>query len=192
VLVNAWAVYDRRTENPSGDYTDNRSHPFHALIAEADANGMDVVFAAGNCGQFCPSGKCGPNDRGPGNSILGANSYESVLTVGAVRSDTMWLGYSSQGPGQPNLATAKPDLCAPSQFREDGDAYTVNTGTSASAALAAGVIAALRSKWDSRQVSPYDLRRVLNQTARPAGGAGSESRFGSGILNAAEAYRELE
>jgi subtilisin family serine protease len=191
VLVNAWSVFDRRSENPHGDYTNNRSHPFHALVAQAEANEMDVVFAAGNCGQFCPSGKCGPNDRGPGNSILGANSYDSVLTVGAVRSDAIWLGYSSQGPGQPNLATAKPDLCVPSQFREASDAYTVNTGTSAAAALAAGVIAALRSKWSPYQVSPRDLRGVLNRTARPVA-AGSADRLGSGVLNAAEAYRELD
>jgi subtilisin family serine protease len=191
VLVNAWSVFDRRSENPRGDYTDNSSHPFHGLVAQADASGMDVVFAAGNCGQFCPSGKCGPNDRGPGNSILGANSYDCVLTVGAVRSDALWLGYSSQGPGQPNLATEKPDLCAPSQFCEDSDAYTTNTGTSASAALAAGVIAALRSGQYSRQASPHELRKVFKGTAAARNPGECEHRFGFGILNAAEAYREL-
>jgi subtilisin family serine protease len=191
VLVNAWSVFDRRSENPRGHYTNNDSHPFHDLVAQADVSGMDVVFAAGNCGQFCPSGKCGPDDRGPGNSILGANSYECVLTVGAVRSDAMWLGYSSQGPGQSNLATEKPDLCAPSQFCEDGDAYTVNTGTSASAALAAGVIAALRSKWDSGQVSSRELRRILKEKSIPPGPGERKDRFGSGILDAVAAFERL-
>jgi subtilisin family serine protease len=103
----------------------------------------------------------------------------------------MWLGYSSQGPGQSMLETAKPDLCAPSQFREDQDAYTINTGTSTSAALAAGVIAALRGTWDSGRVSPKDLRDILKRTARPAGGTGSANRLGSGILDAARAYDKL-
>jgi subtilisin family serine protease len=191
VLVNAWSVFDRRSETVRGDYTNNHLHPFHDLVAQADANGMDVVFAAGNCGQFCPSGKCGPDDRGPGNSILGANSYECVLTVGAVRSDAMWLGYSSQGPGQSNLATEKPDLCAPSQFCEDDDAYAVNTGTSASAALAAGVIAALRSKWDSGQVSPRELQRILRAEATPLRPGERKERFGSGILDAVAVFKRL-
>jgi subtilisin family serine protease len=191
VLVNAWSVFDRRTENPFGDYTNNPLHAFHAMVARAEANQMDVVFAAGNCGQFCPSAKCGPNDRGPGDSILGANSYRNVLTVGAVRADTMWLGYSSQGPGQLSLEPAKPDLCAPSQFREDSDAYMTNTGTSAAAALTAGVIAALRSnsRWDQTQVTPQQLRDILKRSARPADD--DRKRIGHGILNAAGALAEL-
>ena len=191
ILVNAWSVYDRRTEFPAGDYTNNRAHDFNVLIDRAASAGIDMVFAAGNCGQFCPSARCGPRDRGPGDSILGANSHAAVLTVGAVRSDMMWLGYSSQGPGQPRLEQAKPDLCAPSQFRESEDAYLVNTGTSTSAALAAGVVAALRGKWDSSRVTPRQLKDILNRKARPAGRPGLDNRFGNGVLDAACAYDEL-
>jgi subtilase family protein len=190
ILMNAWAIYDRKTD-PTGDYTNNPHHHFHDLIAEAVSAGIDVVFAAGNCGQFCPDARCGPRDRGPGSSIFGANSYDTVLTVGAVRADAMWLGYSSQGPGQPLLDRAKPDLCASSQFREVHDAFTVNTGTSASAALAAGVVAALRSKWDSSRVSPLQLKTTLNQKTRPGTGAYASERYGNGILDAAQAYDEL-
>jgi hypothetical protein len=192
ILLNAWSVYDRSTELPAGDYTNNPTHDFNLLIDRVASAGIDMVFAAGNCGQFCPSGRCGPRDRGPGDSILGANSHAAVLTVGAVRSDVMWLGYSSQGPGQPRLDQAKPDLCAPSQFRESDDAYMVNTGTSTSAALAAGVVAALRGKWDSSRVTPQQLKDILNRKARPGGGAGRDDRFGNGVLDAARAYDELE
>jgi subtilisin family serine protease len=191
LLVNAWAIYDRRTESPAGDYTNNRNHHFHDLIDEAVSAGIDVVFAAGNCGQFCPDARCGVRDNGPGNSIFGVNSYDTVLTVGAVRADAMWLGYSSQGPGQPQLDRAKPDLCASSQFREVHDAFTVNTGTSASAALAAGVVAALRSNWDSSEVTPHRLKEILNETARPGDGAGARERYGNGVLDAAKAYDAL-
>ena len=61
---------------------------------------VDVVFAAGNCGEFCPAPRCGKVDRVPGHSIWGANSSSAVITAGAVLTNEMWLGYSSQGPGQ--------------------------------------------------------------------------------------------
>ena len=128
--------------------------------------GIDVLFAAGNCGQFCPDNRCGGLDRGPSRSIWGANSLQHVLTVGAVRADDMWLGYSSQGPGQQFLGKAKPDFCATSQFAEDDDGFNINTGTSAATGLTAGVIAALRSRWNSATVSPQALQQILHQTAR--------------------------
>src|SRR5262249_18375501 len=118
ILCNAWSVYDRNREFPRGHYTNNSSHPFNILISVMDFFGREIVFAAGNCGQFCPDQRCGVRDRGPGESILGANSHPHVLTVGAVRADGMWLGYSSEGPGR--LAANKPDVCAPSEFSEDG------------------------------------------------------------------------
>jgi len=158
---------------------------------EAANAGIDVVFCAGNCGQFCPDERCGPGDQGPGNSIFGANCHPRVMSVGAVRADTLWLGYSSQGPGQPLLAHDKPDLCAPSQFCETEDAHTVNRGTSAACALVAGVMAALRSKWNSAAVSPDRLRTVLNKYARKTDGLKWNNRFGNGILNAKDAFKHL-
>jgi subtilisin family serine protease len=126
-----------------------------------------------------------------------------VLTFGAVRSDGMWLGYSSQGPGQsrldtpapgqPNHAHDKPDLCVPSQFSENDDAFTVNTGTSAACALATGVVAALRSKWRAGhepQPSPDELKDLLIRTARKTNGQYWDGRFGHGILDAKAAYVE--
>jgi len=191
ILVNAWAIFDRRDEYPPGSYTDGPNHPFNKMMAEAANAGIDVVFCAGNCGQFCPDERCGPADQGPGQSIFGANCHPRVVSVGAVRADTLWLGYSSQGPGQPLLGHDKPDVCAPSQFCETDDAHSINTGTSAACALVGGVIAALRTKWNSAAVSPDRLRSVLNQTARQIEGKGWNGRFGNGILNTKEAYKHL-
>jgi len=188
IFVNAWAVSDRRSEQPPGDYTGNPRHPFNVMIEQTTAAGFDFVFGAGNGGQFCPDIRCGPQDRGPGNSIFGANSHASVLTMGAVRCDAMWLGYSSQGPGQPNLDHQKPDICGPSQFAEDDDAYLTNTGTSAATAVTAGVVAALRQRWGSAIVSFNDLKRVLILSARRTGSSQWDERFGNGILNAKAAY----
>jgi hypothetical protein len=193
VLVNAWAVFDRRSERPAGDYTNRLTHPFNATITQAVHERRDVIFCAGNCGQFCPDGRCGPWDIGPGQSVLGANSHPRVISVGAVRTDAMWLGYSSQGPGQPNLARLKPDFCAPSNFAEIGDAYTSNTGTSAACGVTAGVVAALRSRpgWEPGTVSPNELRRTLARTTRKTEGPLWNERLGHGILDVRLAFDDL-
>jgi len=190
VFLNAWATFDRGRESPAGDYTNNPNHPFNRVIERAVDSGFDVVFAAGNCGQFDPDLECGSCDQGPGHSILGANSHPRVLSVGAVRPDGLWLGYSSQGPGQPRLSLYKPDLCAASQFCEVEDAYTINTGTSAASALAAGVVALLRTRWHAGVLSPDELRMLLTMTARRDAGREWNGRLGNGILNAAAAFDE--
>jgi subtilisin family serine protease len=193
ILVNAWAIYDTKSEYPPGSYTNGPLHVFNQEVVSAVNSRIDVVFCAGNCGQFCPDMRCGASDIGPGHSILGANSLDAVLTVGAVRSDAMWLGYSSQGPGQPNLGTQKPDLCAASQFGETDDAFTTNSGTSAACALTAGIVAALRSnpKWGPNQVPLAVLKSILNKTARKTDGPLWNRRTGNGILDAQAAYDQL-
>jgi subtilisin family serine protease len=202
VLVNPWAIYDSRSDlKPPYDYIKNPMHIFNKLVGYAVRDGIDVVFGAGNCGQFCPDRRCSATDQGPGRSILGANSHPDVLTVGAVRTDEMWLGYSSQGPGQaqletgtpePNRASRKPDVCAPSQFCENGDAFTINTGTSAACALATGVVAALRGRWkDTTALPPAKLKDVLINTARRHDGPRWDGRLGHGILDAKAAYEAL-
>jgi hypothetical protein len=159
----------------------------------AVTHGIDQVFAAGNCGVFCPKMNCGRGDRGPGQSIFGANSHPSVLTTGAVRNDGMWLGYSSQGPGQPRLAREKPDLCLPSQFVEKDDKHLASTGTSAACGLAAAVIAALRSHhgWGSTSVPPVQLRSHLIQTARKTIDPHWNGKLGHGIMDVQAAYSAL-
>jgi hypothetical protein len=191
VLVNAWGIFDTSTD-PSGSYTRNlepHGHPLINLVTRAiKDHHFDLVFAAGNCGQFCPSQRCGGPDRGPGHSIWGANAHPLVTTVGAVRSDETWIGYSSQGPGPETLAVEKPDLCAPSQFCETYDAASLSSGTSASCAMAAGVVAALRSNpvWDQITLTPEALRLALISSARkPFGPSGWDGRTGFGILDAA-------
>ena len=193
VICNAWGIFDRASEFPHlGDYTENPLHPFNITVGEAvTVDGLDVVFAAGNCGQFDPSPRCGALDRGPGHGIYGANSHALALTAGAVLSDGMWLGYSSEGPGQLRLSLAKPDLCAPSNFCETQDAHVLNTGTSAACGLTAGTVAALRSRWPGTTVPPQALNLLLTFTARQPQGRGWNRRLGNGILDAEAALAEL-
>ena len=199
ILVNAWSIFDRSTEYPHGDYTENPHHPLNVVVDDIVGDGTDIVFAAGNCGQFCPDRRCGKRDVGPGTSIFGANSHPRVLTTGAVRTDALWIGSSSEGPGQPSLSRHKPDLCAPSYFREVDDAslgnlsepfvgdtgtpYIASTGTSAACALTAGIVAAIRSKWDPWTVSPDKLKYILNRQARKTEGPNWNERLGHGIID---------
>lgn len=196
IFVNPWGILDRRTEHPLGEYTTNPTNPLNKLIVQLVEANIDVVFAAGNCGQFCPDVRCGNEDQGPGFSIWGANSLSQVLSVGAVRADGMWLGYSAQGPGQKLLGSHKPDFCAASQFCEDGDAFTINTGTSAACGLTAGIVAALRSRWNSTVVPPGKLQEILGTTARKPPGlawnTGLGYRLGNGVLDARAAFKKLD
>lgn len=192
VFVNAWATFNRGLEHPKGNYSKSGQHQFNMLVSEM-ADRYDMIFAAGNCGQFCPSWRCGIKDVGPGHSIIGANSLRKVLTVGAVRADGMWLGYSSQGPG--TLCQRKPDLCAASQFCEDDDATVINTGTSAACAVVAGIVAAIRSN-DERvgKFEPSKLRKILKDTATPPRQTPRDgewdNQFGHGIINLGQALQK--
>lgn len=189
VVVNAWSVFDRTIDPGRG--ANSEIARLYSEVATAARAGADVVFAAGNCGQFCPDPRCAKNSRGPGASILGVNALPDALCVGAVRCDGAWMGYSSQGPGlgAAEGSRTKPDLCAPSGFREDDDAATINTGTSTACGLAAGVIAALRREFP--KPTPDEMRAALVDTARSDTG-GWSPRLGHGILDAAAARKALQ
>ena len=148
-------MYDLSTDFPPGDplnrnYGRNPNHPLNLAVAAAPLVGIDVVFAAGNCGQFCPDSRCGAGQIGPARGIYGVAAIKNVLTVAAVRGDETWLGYSSQGPADPIFGSIKPDLCAPSQFAGVGDWNRSFTGTS-SACVTAGAVAARRSLMSPRR-----------------------------------------
>lgn len=187
VLNNSWGVFDLTSDFPTGsfqNYGSNPNHPLNLAVATAPGLGIDVVFAAGNCGQFCPDPRCGAGQIGPGGSIHGVAAIKDALTVAAVRGDEIWLGYSSQGPAVPTFASTKPDLCAPSQFAGAGDWNRGFTGTSSACALTAGAIAAKRSLVPPSALSPALLRayavaqarRVVNQTA-------PDPRHGAGMID---------
>jgi hypothetical protein len=191
IICNAWGVFDPSLEPPEVPYANNPGHPVSDVLQRLELLCTDIVFAAGNCGQFCPNERCHPDFTGPGRSINGANALSAVLTVGAVRTDRLWLGYSGQGPGIAGMEQEKPDLCAPSQFTNEDDAGP-NTGTSAACGLTAGAVALLRSTWPCSEVGPAALRQVMRDTAvQPDRPAGWRDRTGYGILNLAAAADRL-
>ena len=200
ILINAWGIFDRESErglDRSSVYTTNPIHPLNEVVERLVDEDIDVVFAAGNCGQFCPDQRCGPYDKGPGNSIWGANALPNVLTVGAARVDGIWVGFSSQGPGPGDLDPdcRAPDVVAPSMFTENQDRHTRNGGTSAASAMAAGVLAALRQRWGPNTVSPEAMIDVLRDTATHTGHPPTnrqQQRYGQGIINVHAAREHLQ
>lgn len=229
VLANAWFVSDPDMLDPKDagrlvpdwvrNYADDPNHFLVNDMPRLAAAGLDVVFAAGNCGEPCPDGRCDPRHTGRGRSVLGANAHPDVLTVGAVRADGLPIGLSAEGPGRlaerdtrdrqmmasgsgydystgprHDEAREKPDLCAPSHFRDDDDATEVNTGTSAACAIAAGAIAALRSDEIRRGgavLSPGQMRALLRESAESPQRGQWDSRLGHGVLYLPDALRMI-
>lgn len=185
VFCNAWSIYDLRGDFPPdwpASYGQSPANLFSRSVAELPrSKRADVVFAAGNGGQFAPDSRCAPGQIGPGRSIYGVAALRPVLTLGAVRGDEIWLGYSAQGPSPPKFLSAKPDLVAPSQFSAPQDAARGYSGTSAACALAAGAFAAVRSIVPLPGTSPAVLLDRAIRTARPL--PGPPTRTGAGMLD---------
>ncbi len=195
VLLNAWGIVNRFSEALRGYYTNDPDHYLNSLIAWTGRR-HDVIFAAGNSGQFCGDIRSTGYDKGPGRSIWGANGLEDVTCVGAVRADAVWVGAASQGPGpdgfdQGSGPPQKPDIAAPSWFVENNDAHLRSGGTSSSSAVVAGAIAALRQNWNQTDVPPVDMRASLCRAARPVGVNGWTARAGHGAIDLAATISQL-
>lgn len=177
VLTNSWGIY-REDWDPA--YARDPNHPFTRKVVEAIEEGITVLFAAGNCGETCPDGRCG-GDVGPGMSIWGVNGHPRVITVGAVNRNEQFIGYSSQGPAA--LDPDKPDLCGISHF---AGYFDPDNGTSAACPVVAGVAALLLQANPS--LTPQQVKDCLKATAKDIGPAGFDQHTGAGIVNARAAF----
>lgn len=187
VINNSWGIYHPSWDFPSGHpgrYCDNPNHPFSAIINALTASGIDIVFAAGNCGSDCPDGRCQGRSTG---AIMGANAYADVLTVAAcLATNDDRLGYSSQGPSMTNMPPEKPDLTAYSHFL-GSEAFGVgvaDSGTSTACPVTAGCVAALRTKLAPSTHPPQNLFDQLRITSKQPTGlpANWNADFGHGII----------
>jgi subtilisin family serine protease len=187
ILSNSWGVYQQAWDpapvgSPS-NYTHNANHPFNRKVIEVIDAGILVCFAAGNCGEVCPDGRCA-GDIGPGRSIRGANGLPRVISVGAANVLKAWIGYSSQGPSTMDIE--KPDVCGYSHFI---GRTACDSGTSSACPIVAGVLGLMR------QVSPTlrqdQARGILRNTAQHPDGKHWDGRYGRGIVDAYSAVRGL-
>lgn len=173
----------------------NLDHPVHRKVREVIASGAAAFFAAGNCGENCPSGACFASGIGPGRSIHASNSLAEVITVAAVNSRHERIGYSSQGPGM--FESNKPDIASYSHLfgnfgpnRPGGLAQPFDNGTSAATPVAAGVAALLMSAIAG--LSPQDIKQALIESSIDIGKPGFDYDTGYGVVNAGSAYAVLK
>jgi len=184
VVNNSWGMFHDSWDFPpghSGRYADNPAHPFNRIVGVLAHAGADILFAAGNCGRECPDGRCQGVTNG---GIYGANSHPQVTTVAGVDVLKRRVGYSTSGPGK--LMYMKPDICSYTHFRGSG-VYTADGGTSAATPVAAGLIAAFRSRFPYNasdfRTSPAAIRNILMRTAEDRGSIGFDFDHGWGIAN---------
>ncbi|WP_079062025.1 S8 family peptidase [Streptomyces griseoruber] len=182
VVNNSWGCYSPQWDfapGQPGNYSDSLAHPFNVAVAALESAGADILFAAGNCGRDCPSPKCA-YDRQP---IGGANSHPQVLSIAGADVKGQRVGYSSQGPGR--LDRRKPDVCSYTHFlgSQALGAGKPDNGTSAACPVAAGVVAALRTAWPSSQVSPEQMRQMIQRAASDPTGSGFSDDYGYGVIN---------
>jgi subtilisin family serine protease len=180
VLTNSWGIFQETWDTT---YARNPNHPFTRKVVEAINEGILVLFAAGNCGDTCPDGRCGP-DVGSGRSIWGANGHPMVMTVGAVNKNEQFIGYSSRGPAA--LDPNKPDFCSISHF---AGYFASDSGTSAATPILAGVVALLKQA--APAATQDGIKAALRATAKDIGPAGFDIHSGAGIVQGHAAFLRL-
>jgi hypothetical protein len=172
VATNSWGIFNPSWDFPPGHpgrYCDNPHHPFNLQMRTATHAGIDVLFAAGNCGAPCADIRCQGRTVG---AIMGASAMKPVLTIAGCDTQDDRVGYSSQGPSIAGMYQQKPDVTAYTHFlgSEVFGTGSPDSGTSAACPTAAGCVAALRTKISPKKLSPEHLFDVLRDTARPHSG----------------------
>ncbi|MFC5822403.1 S8 family serine peptidase [Nonomuraea insulae] len=189
VVTNSWGMFSPDMDFPPGhpgNYSDNPAHPFNVIVGSLEGEGADILFSAGNCGRDCPDERCAYTDR----TIVGANSHPRVLSVGGVDVRGERVGYSSQGPGR--LSERKPDLCAYTHFAGSDAIGPADSGTSTACPVAAGVVAAVRTRRSAGELSPSQLRTLLHRTADDRSTVGFDHDYGYGVIDPTAVLAALE
>ena len=188
VLSNSWGIFNPSWDFPAGHagrYCDNPKHPFNLILETMARGGVDVVFAAGNCGADCPDGRCKGRTT---EAIMGASASVDAFSIAGCDTNGDRVGYSSQGPSISGMYGDKPDLTGYTHFlgSKAFGASKPDSGTSAACPVIAGCIAAIRTKADPRSpLTPYMLYDHFRLNATPAqgGSAGWGPDYGHGIVN---------
>ncbi|MEV0622650.1 S8 family serine peptidase [Nonomuraea sp. NPDC050404] len=180
VVSNSWGLNSRKDDLPPGhpgNYAGNPMHPFNVALASLEVAGADIVFSAGNGGQDCPN-----SNRDAFYDIVGANGHPKAVTVAGVDIHGTRAGYSTKGPAR--LADNKPDISSYTHFLgSEATELRADTGTSTACPVAAGVIAALRTRHPGSHLFPSQLRTLLQRTAEDRSTAGFDYEYGYGIIN---------
>jgi hypothetical protein len=136
-----------------------------AAIAYATSQGAIIVAAAGN-------------DQAAQLAWPAADSR--VVSVGAVDKAEQQVSFSNSGP---QLQLSAPGYGVQTAWLNNQRVYV--DGTSASAPIVSGAIAAVLSQNPS--LTPQQAAELLDRTANDAGAPGTDPAFGHGIVNLATA-----
>jgi hypothetical protein len=198
VASNSWGIFHPSWDFPAGHpgrYCDNPNHPFNVQMGTVTRAGIDVIFAAGNCGAPCADGRCQGRTAG---SIMGASAMHEVLTIAGCDTHGQRVGYSSQGPSIAGMHQSKPDITSYTHFlgSEAFGAGTPDSGTSAACPVVSGCVAALRTSAripPRTTLPPAKLFDVLRQTARQPSGPPHawNGDFGFGVIDPVAAATKL-
>jgi hypothetical protein len=213
VISNSWGIFHPSLDDfpvgHPGRFIDNPNHIFRLLIRVLAQAGVDIVFAASNCGPECTSAVCLSRSSG---MIMGANAYDEVLTMAGCDVHDERVGYSSRGPSIANMPQQKPDLTAYTHFlgsrtvtlpawllarvpgARNDNGYQPDSGTSAACPVAAGCIAALRTKRPGPPTPPISsaaMFQALKNTAHNPPGPGWNPDYGHGIIRPVAAAQSL-
>ena len=181
-------------------------------LDNALAAGVIASVAAGNEGgspnnpdDVRTPGDCPPPWLHPDQTLQGGIS--GVVCVGATDNNDNLASFSSRGPSDwefvnpfndypfnPEMGLLRPDVCAPgvnikscNAFNISG--YTTMSGTSMATPGVAGVMALLLSKVPG--ASPQAIDIALETTAVDLGATGKDNLYGSGRIDALEAFNSL-
>lgn len=135
----------------------------NAAVQRAIDSGISVIAAAGN-------------DALVGNYINYPASYQNVISVGAIDQQNNRSSFSSYNPyvslvaPGTNIFTTKPS-----------NGYAAVDGTSFSTPIVAGAVAMVKSL--KPEISPEQMKKLLEDAAEDLGIPGKDSHYGAGLLN---------
>lgn len=154
---------------------------FSGVINSWNNAGIFSVFAGGN--------------EGPNPDTIGSpGDNENAFSVGATDISDNAASFSSRGPSCSSFGSKiKPDIAAPgvsilSSIPYNG--YTSLNGTSMATPHVAGVAALLLQY--KPNLTPYEIRYALQQSATDLGSMGTDNTYGSGLINAYKAIQIVQ
>lgn len=150
--------------------TSSDSQTLHNAVDSAYNAGIVIIAAAGN------SGDGNPNT----NEVNYPAKYSSVVAVGATALDDTAPYWSSTGP---EVEVSAPGVSINSAWN-DGNYKTIS-GTSMASPHTAGVAALILSA--NPNLTPAQVRTVLQTTSDDLGTLGKDTVFGYGLVDAQEA-----
>ena len=143
-----------------------------AAVDYADANGVVVIAAAGNSG-------------GDGNPVTYPAANDEVIGVGAIDSDDSRASFSAYGFWVELVA---PGVNVLSVQGLADKSYVYADGTSMASPYVAAAAAMMLSV--NSDLSPAEVRQILQDTASDLGKAGRDDHFGYGLVHPGDAVED--